>query len=325
MNQFRKNGFTILEVLIAVGLVSGLALAIIQFQKNTSVTQAGASNTSDVIALKSELEKVLLREDDCTASLKGVTFNGATIQATPKDTELWYGDQDSNRSRKFLNTIAPDNKYGKLIVKKIQFSMPDYTAGENFPQGTNQSFKIELRVEGEQKVLQKANAFSPIAKTIDVIFDTDSSGLSTITRCGQATAAASTSTLQCYSIRRYERIDFGHGFIETNGTVVTSKDGINVSDVTQLHSGCCLGGTSADISNTRLSHIPLSGDGSNVHQYFGIECREENGWKMFGCAHASKDDGADNDTFMNANGCWSGDNDGSRENNSIDIRCCRMN
>jgi len=90
----------------------------------------------------------------------------------------------ANRSRKFISgTDVNSNKYGKLNIANVKFSMPDYTAGVNFPTGTSQVFKGEIKFEGDKVKMGATSTFSPIVKNINVVFDTDAAGLSTISSC----------------------------------------------------------------------------------------------------------------------------------------------
>ena len=56
---------------------------------------------------------------------------------------------------------------------------------------------------------------------------------------------------------------------------------------------------------------------------FGFNCIESNGWIMTGCAHFVSAN-ADNDFFMSNNGCYGDCEDGSDNNNNIDMTCCRF-
>jgi hypothetical protein len=123
-----RRGFSLLEVIIIGGLISGLSLVVMQLTRNTASTQVDAFNNADYFSLRSEVENILTNSNDCIASFNTVTFSGSTIKDTPINVEIWRGDQAGARSRKFISgTDAAFKNYGKLNIEEIKFSMPDYT------------------------------------------------------------------------------------------------------------------------------------------------------------------------------------------------------
>lgn len=179
-----KSGFSLVEMMLAVGALAGVALVVMQLSKNTASTQVDATNTADYMQMRAQVDSMFTNDYDCTASLKGVTFKGSTIKLTPILVEIWHGDQDANRSRKFLSSADPVyKKIGKLTINSISLTMPDYTAPGNFPAGNDEVFKGEIQIIGEKIKLAKTSAFANITKMINITFDTDASGVSTIKYC----------------------------------------------------------------------------------------------------------------------------------------------
>ncbi len=182
--KFKRDGFSLLEMMIVGGMIAGLGLVVMQLTKTTANSQINATVSADYLGMRSELDSMLGNPFDCTASLKDTTFNGVSIKNTPVTVEIWHGNQVGVRSRKFISgTDASFNKYGKLTVGSIALTMPDYTAGVNFPVGAGQIFKGELRIEGDRLKLGVSSSFVPIVKSVNIVFDTDAAGLSKITSC----------------------------------------------------------------------------------------------------------------------------------------------
>jgi hypothetical protein len=185
-----NKGFGLLEVMIAAGIAGGLIMVLMQLNKNTAQTQSDAYNNADYIELKTQVDNMLMNPFDCTASLKGTPFRGSTIKDSPVEVEIWRGDQDEARSRKFISGSDPKfNRYGKLSISKIKFSMPDYTKGKDFDAGENQIFKGIIQVEGDKNKMGKSVSFPTITKEINLVFDTTKGGQSAIFSCsGKAMA-----------------------------------------------------------------------------------------------------------------------------------------
>lgn len=180
-----NKGFSLVSVMVAAGLLGGLSLAVMELMKNMGNVQTFSQSSMDYLDLSREITFILSSPNDCAASFQGVTFRGSTIQGTPVDIELWNSDQDGNRSRmRFTgNSSDPKSKFGKMKIKSISFSMPDYTGGD-FSVGSGQSFKGTLEVTGEKKISSnKMRDTRPISRTLRVFFDTDSSGESSVTGC----------------------------------------------------------------------------------------------------------------------------------------------
>ncbi|MEA9355190.1 type II secretion system protein [Bacteriovorax sp. PP10] len=181
MNSSKKSGFSLVEIMVALGLVAGLGMVVMQVMKSSSKGQVDVMNFADYSSIKDEVTFLINNSNSCKASLAGFTFNGSTIKDTPKaGVELWGANQDGDRTtKKFFGGAL----FGKTEIEKITFSMPDYTAGINWPAGVAQSFTAQLVIAGKKSNMGNVKAFNEIKKSINVVFDTDASGLSTIKSC----------------------------------------------------------------------------------------------------------------------------------------------
>lgn len=181
MNSSKKSGFSLVEIMVALGLVAGLGMVVMQVMKSSSKGQVDVMNFADYSSIKDEITFLINNSNSCKASLAGFTFNGSTIKDTPKaGVELWGANQDGDRTTKKFFAGA---LFGKTEIEKISFSMPDYTAGTNWPAGVGQSFTGQLSITGKKSNMGNTKAFNEIKKSINVVFDTDASGLSTVKSC----------------------------------------------------------------------------------------------------------------------------------------------
>lgn len=181
MNSSKQSGFSLVEIMMVLGLVVGLGMIVMQVMKSSNKGQVDVMNFADYSSLRDEATFLINNSNSCKASLAGFTFNGSTIKDTPKSgVELWGADQDGNRTTKKFFTGAV---FGKTEIEKITFSMPDYTAGTNWPAGLGQSFTGQLNIAGKKSNMGNVRAFNEIKKSINVVFDTDASGVSTIKSC----------------------------------------------------------------------------------------------------------------------------------------------
>ena len=176
-----RKGFTLVEIIIAVGILSGLSLGFMQLFKNANKGQGEVTSQADFIEIKRDITSVLQSDADCTASLKGVTFNGATIRNNPRSgLEIWTSNSSGTRSRKLY---FETKKSGKITINEISFTMPDYLAGTNWAAGNDQSFKSQLKIKSTKINFGTSKPMVDLNFLVNLTFDTDASGVSTIKSC----------------------------------------------------------------------------------------------------------------------------------------------
>lgn len=228
-NLQNKRGFSLIELTIGIALLGGVALGVAQLLKNMSKGQGDIQNIADLMELKNESLFLIENLKSCKASLSGFTFRGSTIRSTPKDgVELWSVDQAGARSRKIFHANA---KFNKLVVDRITFSMPDYTSASDWPVGTAQSFTGLIKISGRKLNSGSSRSFPDISKSINVVFNTDSSGVSTIVDCG-FTASTTAGTGSIY-VAWAAACPSGHSTLKT-GTTFTSSIGSSGSGGTDF-------------------------------------------------------------------------------------------
>lgn len=174
-------GFSLIEIIIATAVLGIVSLGVMQLLKNMHKGQVDVQNSADYASIMQESTLLINNINACRASLIGLTFYGSSIQSTSvTGLELWTVNQAGVRTMK---KFYEGQKLSKIVIDKISFSMPDYTSSTNWPIGTNQSFTAELRISGKKSAFGTFRPFQDITKTINVIFDTDASGQSTVKDC----------------------------------------------------------------------------------------------------------------------------------------------
>lgn len=175
------NGFSLVEAVVVIGLISAGSLILAQLSQNSVFMQESFSAGSERLELGNDTYFITSDKDSCTASLAGTTFKGSMIKTTPTNgLSLWYADEMGARSRKAFDEGL---RIGKLKIDKIGFTMPDYAAGVNWPVGSGQSFRGVLTISGVKVVGGQEIPFKAVEQPINVTFNTNGSGTSTITEC----------------------------------------------------------------------------------------------------------------------------------------------
>ncbi len=73
-----QQGFSLMEVMISLGLVSITALVFMYMTQQQSRSQASAMKTSEITRLISEVDRLLSDQGACTETLRGFSLNNST-------------------------------------------------------------------------------------------------------------------------------------------------------------------------------------------------------------------------------------------------------
>jgi type II secretory pathway pseudopilin PulG len=84
MKLLKSNGFGLLEVMIAAGLLGGLALAGMTLFKNQTTAQKTIEKNYEVTVTNQQIRTVLSTPANCTQSLIGQSSNGGTVSVLKK-------------------------------------------------------------------------------------------------------------------------------------------------------------------------------------------------------------------------------------------------
>ena len=134
--MYSNKGFSLVQVMVAAGLMGGLSLVMLQSMDNLNQGQVHLSNYEEELEFKRGVKQILNDPDYCRLSLAGdglpgepanpVTFYKTNIDEIKKDEglefELFLADQDLyKRSQKKFSGIDENfNRYKKIEVDSIK-------------------------------------------------------------------------------------------------------------------------------------------------------------------------------------------------------------
>ena len=201
MNKnLHESGFSMVEVLVTIGLLGVVALGVMQLMKNIGQGQNFAKTSADEIELRTEIRLLLDEERFCRLSLAGngpfgspttpVSFQKMSIDEDHEglEVELWLGNaQGTTRTnKKFSATDTSKNTYGKLRITSMKLFMNNGT-GTNYPENPFLVDFGELRVTVEKSVSETQKRTVPIKFPIMMGLSTDAGGNTTIISCSRDT------------------------------------------------------------------------------------------------------------------------------------------
>ncbi|MEX0797964.1 MAG: type II secretion system protein [Bacteriovoracaceae bacterium] len=187
MASNNQNGVSLVGVMVAMGLVGGLAVTVMQVMSNMNQGLTRTTASEDELNLRTEIRMVLEDRKHCAASLSGYSIKKENIEQpvweTGEPVELWYGDKDSNRTQK---RFEGTDTYGKLRVGSLELFMNNGTFG-NYPNsgGSSHSDVGELFVKLTKPVSNTKRRDVTIRFPLRVTMETDASGTSVISSCSR--------------------------------------------------------------------------------------------------------------------------------------------
>ena len=336
------GGFTLIQVMVASSILGIITLVFTQLTKNMSDSDNYYRGQAEELELKHLIGNIIKNKNNCRISLAGngpigtpenpVKFMKTNVDQDHEglDVSLYLANQNGDRrtKKKFNGADNPGNndksKFGKvrILSMKLIFNNPTASSNTNYIESSGHSDEAVLRVKVKRKLTNNRIKESNINFYLTVGMSTDGSGESTIKSCSDDLNDTPILGLKCYTIRRFEKLRRPNpkgGFINSDGSRSFRKDGLTRNDIVTLHGGKDSGGNA--IPNDGLRVTPGA---SSRHDWFGMHCKADNGYTLFGCAHAASDNGrGDTDVIMTDTGCFAGDNDGDDLKNYLDIRCCR--
>lgn len=163
LSLVEERGFSLVSVMIAIGLVGTVSLAVMKLMQNTSQIHSHAQEFNDQLELSYEIRSILENETFCRLSLAGngpegspavpVQFEKRNIDEDNEglNVELWLGNQAGTlRTRKVISAIDPGiRKYGKLTLKSIKLIMNNET-GINYSNSSLHSDMGKIRLVYEK-------------------------------------------------------------------------------------------------------------------------------------------------------------------------------
>ena len=209
--KLNEKGFSLVQVIIATGLMGGVTLGFMQMMKTVNQIQTSSESKSDELELRTSIKMILDNRDYCTISMEGQTFRKENIDfanvevdkssnftsaSEGLNVELWYSNiAGDTRTQKKLNgkdnVVGTDkSQLGKisiLSVKLVMFNGP--TACPDNYCDTDTRDIGQLVVVYEKKISQTTTRTSIMTFPLYVNF-TSVGGNSTITSCETVASAS---------------------------------------------------------------------------------------------------------------------------------------
>lgn len=216
MRRLNQQGFSLVSVMVAAGLLGGLALGVMQIMKNITSVQSFARATQDEMELSALAKMIVDDSRHCRVSIAGdgpvgsprvpVRFRKTDIDEAAKgeglDIELWLSNQkgDGRATPKIKamdpkNPDAPDkSKHGNLRVKSIRLVMDNdigtsYTVSPSHSDLGTVILSVLKEVNGQQREIE-------MKFVVNVEMKTDASGISTILSCSKESGNVSIALVE---------------------------------------------------------------------------------------------------------------------------------
>ena len=190
---FNNKGFSLVGVMVAVGLLGAVSLGVMHLMKNIQQGQSFAKSSADEIELRTEIRMILDDDKFCKVSLAGegpsglpippVTFQKKNIDEPSEgiDVELWLSDfkGEKRTSKKFSAKDTAKSTYGRLKITSMKLIMNNQT-GINYPESSWHTDIGEVRVKIEKSDEKRhINMVFPVV----VGMSTNAGGETTIYSC----------------------------------------------------------------------------------------------------------------------------------------------
>lgn len=172
MNKIKANkesGFSLVSVIIAVGMLGLVASGVMSLMKNISDGQSRAEDKEAEISLTHEIRSMLHNNNYCKVSLRGLGFQKSEIDSIDEGLpiQLWTADQDGinketlkfsgstitkRRRGKIESESATPTTYDKLTISSIKLIMPNGKPDTDYKESDGHIDQGYIRVTVEKKV-----------------------------------------------------------------------------------------------------------------------------------------------------------------------------
>lgn len=209
-SKMKQAGLSLVEVMIAMGLLGAVAVGVMQVSKNLGFIMGNASGFRDESQVLSEIDMILRDEANCRVSLslnasgEPFQFNKSILsqKEDAEDIELYFADSsEESRDKKRFSAVDQDfNKQGKATLTALKIYFPNGEAA-NYPANDYHSDVARILVGYERSIsaTQKKKFTKEIP--IRVKLKTDLDGNTTLLSCSGDSMSAIEESACRYSGR----------------------------------------------------------------------------------------------------------------------------
>ncbi len=180
-----NKGFSLIELMVVMAALGGVALLVTKLGKDSMSMQSEAAITRDYNDLVRESHFIISNLNSCKASLAGTTFSNSDLDKPLSNIELWSSNATGTARDK--KRYAKSDKLGVLQIDnihlKIAKDLPSTNeGGSNSVMGTTAMLKIILVKPKGENSLQ--NTVADIEQSINISYSINpSNGKKTIIDC----------------------------------------------------------------------------------------------------------------------------------------------
>lgn len=199
--KFTKNnsgGFSLVSVIVAMGLAGGLALLVAKIMDNMSQGQVFMQNMQSDIDLQREVKNILDNEKYCRISFAGegkpmepdspVRFEKADVDADTggMDVTLWFSNQDGTKraKKKFDPSDPVASQFNRLRIKSIKLIFNNGNLSK-YAESPFHTDIAELKMTIEKPVSRTKYSKYTRRFFVNIAMKTNSSGKTTLLSCSR--------------------------------------------------------------------------------------------------------------------------------------------
>ncbi len=202
--RIRSKGFSLVEVLVAVGMLGGLSLMFMRFSSNVAQTQRWMENGQEKLNLRSYIQMILREPKFCRVSLAGegalgtpdtpVLFKKEEIDEIASeglDISLYYADPSGIKRglKRFngMNNPGDEDKSfaGGLRIKSLKLVMNNPPLVNYIESPSHTDFGV-VRAEIVEKLSKDSDRTSYMDFPLKIWMKTDGFGETTVLGCSDS-------------------------------------------------------------------------------------------------------------------------------------------
>ncbi|MEC7275555.1 MAG: hypothetical protein VXV96_04475 [Bdellovibrionota bacterium] len=164
--KFDQQGFSLVSVLVAAGLVAGISLAIMNISKQSTTVQRDFTGKMEVDTLLTEIRAALAVPENCTETFQGRRATDDSSNPALNNLKI------RNNAGVFIDRFLVNEKYGQGIIEIRSFALSDPGIATD---------DVDVAAEGTtylkiQFYLGKAASREDLTRKIKLKVDVDGSG-----------------------------------------------------------------------------------------------------------------------------------------------------
>lgn len=126
MIKLNSKGFSLVEVLVAAGMVGVIGLGVMSLTKQSSESAKSLEVNTEMVTVLNEMRAILSDPTNCKKTFDG---KNAASSATPVDSLIYVNKSGTDVNKFETITRNPNAKYGQGRIKILEYALDDSGAG----------------------------------------------------------------------------------------------------------------------------------------------------------------------------------------------------